>query len=570
MPDERDFAVRPGRIRTAKARRVRTFLATALRAAQSAGGLGSGHRLCRSTFGRGRRASLAAACLLGAHGRNAVIKARVVRQAGRVGALRAHIAYLQRDGVTRDGSKGRLFGPEGDTDGAGFAERCSGDRHHFRFIVSPDDAAELGSLEDFTRALMDQASRDLGTRLDWVGIGHWNTEHPHAHVLVRGRDEEGGNLVIARDYIARGLRNRAGALVTQELGPRADLEIREGLERDTRAERWTRLDRELARDAAALGGLIDLRDDGMPDPLRRFRIGRMRTLERLGFAIPAGAGRWQISESLEPDLRALGSRGDIIKRMHQALGAGAPDRALGDLVLDSTSAELPVTGRLISHGLADELSGTIYAVIDGVDGRVHHLTLPSPDALGDAGTGAIVERRSFTDANGRAREALAVRSDWAMERLVEAEGATWLDRQLLARAPLALADHGFGREVQDARTRRLDHLVRSGLASHASAGPRFVPDLLAKLRTSELARTSTALAAETGLTFHSTEPGDNVSGVYQRRLNLASGRFAMIEGGLGFQLVPWTPSLERRRGQQVDGIAGPGGIEWSRARDLSL
>ena len=178
-----------------------------------------------------------------------MVKARVVRQMRSPGALRAHIGYLKRDGVTRDGSPGKLFDAAGDeADGRAFAERCEGDRHHFRFIVSPDDAGELSSLRGFTRELMDQASRDLGTRLDWVAVDHWNTEHPHIHILVRGRADDGSDLVMSRDYIGSGLRARAGDLVTRELGPRSELEVRRGLEAEMKAERWTRLDRSLARE----------------------------------------------------------------------------------------------------------------------------------------------------------------------------------------------------------------------------------------------------------------------------------------------------------------------------------
>jgi len=93
-----------------------------------------------------------------------------------------------------------LFDAAGEqADGAAFAERCEGDRHHFRFIVSPDDAHELADLTTYTRDLMAQAERDLGTRLDWVAVHHWNTAHPHIHVLVRGQGDDGRDLVISRD-----------------------------------------------------------------------------------------------------------------------------------------------------------------------------------------------------------------------------------------------------------------------------------------------------------------------------------------------------------------------------------
>ena len=120
---------------------------------------------------------------------------------------------------------------------------------------------ELGSLRTFTRELMDQASRDLATRLDWVAIDHWNTEHPHIHILVRGCADDEKDLVISRDYISTGLRARAGDLVALELGPRSELEIRKGLEADVVAEHWTRLDRVLARQSGAADGMVDLWPD---------------------------------------------------------------------------------------------------------------------------------------------------------------------------------------------------------------------------------------------------------------------------------------------------------------------
>ena len=147
------------------------------------------------------------------------------------------------------------------TDHRAFAERCESDRHHFRFIVSPDDATELSDLKAFTRDLMAQAQRDLGTKLDWVAVDHWNTEHPHVHVIIRGRADDGQDLVISRDYIREGMRARAEGLVTRELGPRSEQEIRRSLEEEIEAERWTRLDNVLAREARRNVGIIDLRPD---------------------------------------------------------------------------------------------------------------------------------------------------------------------------------------------------------------------------------------------------------------------------------------------------------------------
>ena len=103
------------------------------------------------------------------------------------GSLGSHLSYLQRDGVTRDGEPGKLFGADSrEVDPLNFAKTCDDDRHHFRFIVSPEDAASMSDLKRFTRDLMGQMEKDLGTRLDWAAVDHWNTEHPHIHIIVRG------------------------------------------------------------------------------------------------------------------------------------------------------------------------------------------------------------------------------------------------------------------------------------------------------------------------------------------------------------------------------------------------
>lgn len=575
MTGNDDFRIRPGRIRSTRAAHTKPFLAQALQAAQKAGGLSRAGQRRGSTFGRGRAASLAASRLLNSRARGAVVKARVVRRMRSPGALRAHIGYLKRDGVTRDGSEGKFFDAGGDeADGRAFTERCKDDRHHFRFIVSPDDAGELENLRTFTRELMDQASRDLGTQLDWVAIDHWNTEHPHVHILVRGRADDGKDLVISRDYISTGLRARAGDLVTRELGPRSELEVRQGLEAETTAERWTRIDRVLAREAGAADGIVDLRPSrgAEGDPLREIRIGRMRTLERLGLAEPAGPARWVLAADAELRLRELGERGDIIKRLHKSLAKDGAIRAPSSWALEGERHGEPVIGRLIARGLDDELRGSAFAVIDGIDGRVHHLKLPDIESGGDGPIGGIAELRRLEDARGRQRIALAVRSDLNLEQQVKAEGATWLDRRLVAREGTELSRDGFGAEVRAALDRRIDTLAGQGLARRDGDKVTIGPNLVGTLRSRELDAVGRRLASETGLAHLPAEPGEPVVGTYQRRLSLASGRFAMIDNGLGFQLVPWIPSLERELGRQVNGIAGPGGVEWSfgRKRDLSL
>jgi type IV secretory pathway VirD2 relaxase len=456
-----------------------------------------------------------------------------------------------------------------DADHRAFADRCEGDRHHLRFIVSPQDAEQLTDPRAFTRDLMAQAGRDLGTKLDWIGVDHWNTDNPHVHVIVRGKGDDGRDLVIARDYISYGLRARSAHLATLELGTRSDLEIRRDLEGQVEADRWTALDRAIAREAAQHDGVVDLRpssDIWADGHARNATVGRMQKLERLGLAEKLGPARWRLSQSAETTMRALGERNDIIRRIHRGLAKQGIDRSVTDFSLGDGDATGPIVGQLVARGLDDELQGTAYAVIDGVDGRPHHVRLADLDAATDATPGAIVELRRFKDAAGRERVALAVRSDLPLDAQVHADGATWLDRQLVGRSSASLSSGGFGREVRDAMKARIEHLVGQGLARRQGQRVIFARDLLDTLRRRELEETVARISESAGQIYHPATEGEPVAGTYRQRLDLASGRFAMIDDGLGFRLVPWTPSLERHLGRRVSGIVQGNGIEWSFVR----
>lgn len=577
MSDENDFRIRPGLIRSTRAQRARPFIAQALAAAQRAGGsvsrkgtIGPGHR---SRFGQGQRAAVQANRVITSRSRGAVVKARVVRHAGRGAPLATHLNYLRREGVTRDGEKARLFGPAADdADAKAFADRCEEDRHHFRFIISPDDAVEMSDLKTFTHDLVGQMEKDLGTKLDWVAVDHWNTEHPHVHLIVRGVRDDGENLVISRDYIKEGMRDRARDLITLELGPRTDHEIRRTLERQIDAERWTSLDRQLARDGYRVGVVnFAPHPNRQPDEFHALKVGRLRKLESLGLADQVSPGQWIVSENAETTLRELGERGDIIKRIHRGLSERGIERSAASYVLAGESLDDPVVGRLVARGLDDELKGTAYAVVDGADGRTHHIKLPDLDAAGDSAPGSIVELRKFDDAQGRRRVALAVRSDLSIEQQITATGATWLDRQAIAREPVALGSGGFGAEVREALDRRAEHLIAQGLAARQSRGVSFSRSLIETLRRRELDALGEKLASESGRPLTRASTGEYVSGTYRQRFALASGRFAMIDDGLGFQLVPWSPSLEKQLGRHVSGLArSDGGIDWSFGRKRGL
>ena len=665
MPDERKFRPRLGRTRTAPPKRPKLFVAQVLTAAQASGHLARRFPVDRPDRVRGSgsgRGAVAASNamerrLYGSRGRRVIVKARVVRRSFRgAGALRAHLNYLKREGVTRDGQAARMFDATSEeVDVKAFAERAEADPHHFRFIVSPEDAAEMQDLRAFTRDLVGQMERDLGTRLDWAALDHWNTDNPHVHLIVRGADDRGRALRIHPDYISHGMRERAAELATIELGTQSELEMRSKLASEVGADRWTQLDAALRREAERTeGGVLDFRPDaaaasGDNARLRSLLVGRLQKLERMGLARSPGPAQWMLAEDAEPTLRELGTRGDVIRTMQRAFARNGHELNPSAVAMPDPgqSPERAVVGRLVEKGLDDELKGSGYLIVDGVDGRAHYVRLATLEQVDELRANEIVRiaraevrpadrtivrlaaehggvydperhlgevvRSGATDPDAvvqahvrrlealrrgaRAAERLAdgrwrvdvdyteraaaydrkrgdahdleVRSlsRLALDRQVTASGATWLDREAVGREKTELAETGFGAEVRDALARRGDHLTDQGLARRQGQRVVFARDLLDTLMQRELVEAATRLARETGLQHRAVSDGDRVSGVYRKSVDLASGRFALIDDGKQFSLVPWRPVVERELGREVSGVVRGAGVSWAFGRD---
>ncbi|MGN6621335.1 MAG: relaxase/mobilization nuclease RlxS, partial [Sphingomonas sp.] len=310
----------------------------------------------------------------GFRSRRVVVKARFVKLAGKgAKAAVAHMRYLQRDGTTREGERGTLYAADRDVaDGKAFLERGAGDRHQFRFIVAPEDGAEYPDLKPLVRRWMNQVEQDLGTKLDWVAVDHFNTGHPHSHVLVRGVDDRGKDLIIAREYISRGLAGRAAELVNLDLGPRTDHEIFIARQREITQERFTTIDRKLLLAREPDGLVSAWHRDGVEQGLRAARLG---TLERMGLATEGGRGRYRLADDLEPTLRAMGRRGDIIATMHEQLKRRTPEVPPHDYAIYDPAEGKPLIGRVVARGLADEHRDRHYMIVAATDGRSHYVEL---------------------------------------------------------------------------------------------------------------------------------------------------------------------------------------------------
>jgi hypothetical protein len=313
-----------------------------------------------------------------------------------------------------------------------------------------------------------------------------------------------------------------------------------------------------------------------------------------------------------------------------------------------------IVGRVLDKGLGgDEMGERVRLVIDGVDGRLHHIEMdaaraeevgrgmivvagsapPGPRAadrniMDVAGQGGVyrpsehLERaraaidriggdpeafvrshvrrlealrraghaeridadhwrvpadlpergQTYDLARDRANIRISVLSPTGLGRQIGHDGATWLDRELASPSRTVLANTGFGREVTEAMERRRQSLVNMGHAVRLEDGRiRVSKDFIANLERTEVTRVGKTMAAERGLTFTAAKTGEYVSGTLVGSTQLASGRFAMIDDGIGFQLVPWQPVLEKRIGQHITGIMrSAGGIEWGFGRKRGL
>lgn len=391
--DDDEFTPRLGRIRSRgkKARYIGLVIKAARRAGNRTGTrgtfdgsrIGRGASVARVLRGQGRHAAL--------RSRRVIVKFRPVTLAGKgLGGARAHLSYIQRDGVTREGLPGELYSADLDVaDGKSFLTRCSEDRHQFRMIVAPEDGDQFADLKTYVRLLMIEMEKDLGTKLDWVAVDHFNTGHPHSHIMLRGKNDRGADLVIAREYISHGARERAMAIATLDLGPRTDLEIDARLRADVGAERLTAIDRRLIRDMNDLG-LVTVRN---PDPFQQaLQTGRLQKLARMGLATHLGGDSWQLEPGIADTLRRMGERGDIIRTMQRELTARNVERASTDrLIFDPAAGEgARFVGRVIMRGLADEHGDRHYLLVDGVDGRVHYADIGRGDLTEPTPEGAIV------------------------------------------------------------------------------------------------------------------------------------------------------------------------------------
>jgi type IV secretory pathway VirD2 relaxase len=321
-----------------------------------------------------------------------VVKAHVSRhKPGKArGSLARHVSYLGRESASADGKHGVFYDAarEG-VDARQEAVQWAQDRHHFRLIVSPERGGDIPDMTAYVREVMRRVERDLDTKLTWIAVNHHNTDNPHAHILLRGKQADGADLVIPRQYISYGIRDRASEVATELLGERTPQEVQLAKSKEVGAERFTSLDRMIER--ALDDGKIDVSPSkhiGFGTDDRRLVVGRLQFLEQMDLAHKGRGTTWHVEGDFKQALRELGNRNDIIHQIYRQLGneSGRVVQMAGGIEPSPS-----VAGVVIAKGSTDELGEDRFVVVRDRSGQAHYGRVRDSAPYRDLDIGSVAE-----------------------------------------------------------------------------------------------------------------------------------------------------------------------------------
>jgi hypothetical protein len=306
---------------------------------------------------------------------------RVTYSPNRVsGQWRAHGRYIERDSATQRLEAGRGFSAASDAVDVGVTLegwQAAGDPRVFKVILSPE-FGERVDMKALARELATQMEIDLQKKLEWCAVEHFNTEHPHVHMALRG--VSGGEpLRIKPAYIKSGIREAAENLCTVQLGHRTEMDAMEAERREVTAQRFTSLDLIICRSiSTATPGekffqFAPATAAASAPSCARARLvhvaERLAHLQKMGLAEPMDDGNWQVRRNLPTVLRAM-QRAQDRQWVLQANGALISDERL-PMVVTNLRNQPALEGRVLTHG--EEDSGRQYMLLEGTDAQVHFI-----------------------------------------------------------------------------------------------------------------------------------------------------------------------------------------------------
>lgn len=290
------------------------------------------------------------------------------------GLWKAHGKYIARESATREGA-GREMGFDHKEDGGiDIASRLDGwqqasDPRLWKIIISPE-FGERVDLKLLTRDVMRKMSHDLNTGLEWVAAAHFNTEHPHVHVALRGVDAHGREFRLDPEYIKTDIRHAAEKLCTNQIGYRTQEDARHASEKEVTSQRFTNLDRAIKRQAIDRGGHFSVALDQPHRTDHVYVVKRLWHLVSMGLAEAEKPGTWKVEKTFEETLRAMSRVADRQRTLADH-GAAISDPRLRIEMLSMRSLST-IEGRVLVHGEDDNGKG--YMMVEGTEAKIWCVT----------------------------------------------------------------------------------------------------------------------------------------------------------------------------------------------------
>lgn len=339
-------------------------------------------RIVQMTGRRGRRSSFSGSHCAGRGSKfNQRCAVRVTYSTNKtLGQWRAHGHYIARDSATQKGDT-KVVGFSATENAVNVSERLAhwqaeGDERMFKIIVSPEFGERM-DLEKHTRHLMKQVESSLQTRLEWVAVTHHNTEHPHAHIALRGVDERGAALRLPRSFVQFGIRRLAEDLATRQLGHRTERDALEAQCREVSQLRFTSLDRVIGRNRVPEADYFTVRRGTTVTRTRfartqeHFLAARLAKLEKIGLAATTDRNAWLVRGDFEEVLRTMQRTNDRQKMLARHAALVSDERL--PFQVTSLSGISTLEGRVLGHG-QEESSDHPYLLLEGVEGKIHFIS----------------------------------------------------------------------------------------------------------------------------------------------------------------------------------------------------
>ena len=297
------------------------------------------------------------------YSRRVIVKARYVKNNGTgfKEKIRAHLEYISRSNSGMDGEKPELFSKDDiPIVTKDIVKKLEESPYNFRFIISPEDGAMI-DMKLFTKDLVRTIEKDLQTKLEWVASCHYDTNEPHVHIVINGMDGSGKKLLLSRDYISRGIRNRASEIINKKIGLRNLEEIAHSLKLDAYKNKKCELDTIIKNNT--IDGVIDLskiNNNDYSEDLKDVIYERLAHLQRSSLAVYVSENKWRIKDDYIHDLHQINRTRSIIEKLSSYSGI---EKAHCEVISAKKLSEESIVGHVVSRGVIDEIDDAEYIVI---------------------------------------------------------------------------------------------------------------------------------------------------------------------------------------------------------------